>query len=382
MASNYGNTNAGTWVVSDGHGGFTTNFGSVNKDTTGALFAWNRGQSSWNAGFLHLYPITMFLGVILAFLTVAYFWKRMKYSWDTLYILVIIIVPTSIIGARLWFLISSGNPDYWHDWYKLEGLSIQGGVMASGLSASLYLWFQRHHIDFRTAAGIILPAVIVGQAIGRWGNFDNHEVYGAQVNGDSLNWLTFIKPHMLINDTSTGIISYRQPFFFYESMINLIGYLLLVWVLLRRNWVKPGATGAMYLMYYGITRIIMEPLRDPADIMKVNGFPMSVLIAAIWIAVGLILFIWWQGLTRPFDKWAQVIFPKKILNKFKKEYKAIYPVKPRKKFFFGEEVETKGSILLYWGKEVPNKVKLYVPVVKNEKWSKREINQGYKNKKK
>lgn len=429
MASNYGNLEFGAWVHQV-NGKWETH--GVTQ-AAGDSWAWFRGSSSWNLGFLHLYPITMFLGVIVAFLTVAYFWKRMKYSWDTLYILVIIIVPTSIVGARLWFLVSSGNSEYWQHWYKLEGLSIQGGVMASGLAASAYLWFQRHHIDFRTAFGIILPAVIVGQAIGRWGNFDNHEVYGAQMSGDALNWLTFIKPHMLIMDPNTNVIAYRQPFFFYESMFNLLGYLILVWVLQRKNWVKPGVPGALYLMYYGVTRLIMEPLRDPADIMTIGWFQMSVFIAAMWIVVGFFLFVWFQGLTRPFDKWAKVtawpvvwaitmmfrhihfalmlfvnkmimlMFGKKVsvwtknrqsdlvkrrsrkisINDcFKKEYEAIYPVKPRRKFFFGEEVETKGSVLLYWGKEVPNKVKLYIPVSKEQKWSKREINQGYKNKRK
>lgn len=381
MASNYGNLEYGAWVHQSSNGAWEQT-GHYDQGA-GDRWAWFRGEPSWNLGFLHTYPMTMFLGVIISFLTVAFFWKRMKYSWDLLYILVIIIVPTSILGARLWFLIASGSNANWSEFFKFSGLSIQGGVMASGTAACIFVWTKRHMIDFRTVVGIILPAVIIGQAIGRWGNFDNHEVYGAAVKESSLNWLTFIKPHMLIiNDRySSQPAEYRHPFFFYESMFNLLGYLVLVWVLLRKNWVKPGVTAALYLIYYGVTRIIMEPLRDPSDIMKIGNFPTSILIAGIWIFAGLILFVWWQGLTRPFDKVVTKILPKSLLEKFKKEYQTIYPVKPRRVFFVGQTVEYKKSILMYWGKEKPNKVKLYIPVTNDPKWSKKELNQGFKNKK-
>lgn len=373
MALHYGETNAGSWVHQAADGTWSVD----HTQTADSLWAWNRGQPSWTVGFLHTYPITMFLGVIIAFLSVAYFWRRMKYSWEILQIMVIIIVPSAILGARLWYLMSEGG---WDRWYQLSGLSIQGGVMGAMIAVIPFVLSKRHSVDFRTVCGIVIPAVIIGQAIGRWGNFDNHEVYGKIIDGKQLDWLTFIKPQMLIIETDVhGIqsIGYRHPFFFYESMLNLIGYLVILWLLQRKNWVKPGVPAAIYFMWYGVTRFIMEPLRTEVDIMKWGDMPISTFIAGVWVFVGVVFFVWWQGFTKPFDKWFLALFPKATTWKLRlREYEAIYPVKPRRVFFFGEKKETRGKYFIYFGKEVPNKVKLYLPVDNSPKWSKREINKG------
>lgn len=362
---------ASNWGI-EGHG----RFGDASSEFHGE-WIWRRGEPSWQAGFLHTYPITMFLGVIIAFLSVAYFWKRMKYSWEILQIMVIIIVPSAIVGARLWYLISEGG---WDKWYVLSGLSIQGGVMGAMIAVIPYVLSKRSAVDFRTVIGIVIPAVIIGQAIGRWGNFDNHEVYGRVVEGSKLDWLTFIKPHMLIWDYDTAgnvVEGYRHPLFFYESMLNLLGYLVILWLLQRKNYVKPGVPAAIYFIWYGLTRIIMEPLRVESDIMRWGSVSISGLVAGLWILVGVVFFVWWQGFTKPLDKWFLALFPN--ANKWNlKTYKAITPVKPRKVFFFGEKKETKGKYLLYFGPEVPNKVKLWLPVEHNSRWSKREINRGKK----
>ena len=367
MAINRGDAAYGRWVVENSDGTFSSG-------SSGDLWAWYRGKPSWDLSFLHTYTLTMFLGFLIAFLSVCYFWKRMKYSWEILQIMLIIIVPSSIVGARLWFLISEGG---WSQWYLFSGLSIQGGVMGALVAVLPFLWSKRYAIDVRTVLGIAIPAVLIGQAIGRWGNFDNHEVYGKIIDGSSLNWLTFIKPRMLISDAQGA--HYRIPLFFYESMINLAMYIILLWVIQRKNWFKPGVPAALYLIIYGITRIIMEPLRDPVDIMTWGSLHASSFIAGAWILAGFILFIWFQGLTRPFDKWALKIFPEKWLNKFQKEYKVITPIKPRRIFFFGELVETKGKYFWYFGEKVENRVKIWLPE-NNQKWSKREINSGNRQK--
>lgn len=312
--------------------------------------SWNRGTPSWEVGFLHTYPLTMFLGVIISFLTVAYFWHKQKYSWELLQIILILVIPGGIIGARLWFLISEGG---WNQWYFLSGLSIQGGIMGASIFVSPFLYYRRNVIDIRTAIGIILPSIIIGQAIGRWGNYDNHEVYGEVVSGSSLDWMGEMKKHMYIEG------QYRTPLFFYEFLTSTIGYLLIIWVLLRKNWVKPGVTAALYLIWYGIVRASMEPLRDPVDIMKWGSLPISLFLATIMILLGIGLAVWWQFLS-----------PKK--------YDLIQPIKLRKKFFFGPLSDMKKKYV-FFGDEVPNKVSIWLP--NNEgsrKWSKREINKGKK----
>ena len=316
--------------------------------------SWERGQTSWEVGFLHTYPITMFLGVIVSFLSIAYFWRKQKYSWEMLQLLLILIVPGSIIGARLWSLISTGG---WDTWYILSGLSIQGGVMGAFIFAGPLLYFRRNAFDVRTILGIIVPNVILGQAIGRWGNFANHEVFGRVTSSDSLNWMTSLKSHMFIHITNLNHGEYRQPLFFYEFMTSLVGYIFMVLILLRKNWVKPGVTAGIYLIYYGIVRTSMEPLRDEVDILKWGSLPISLFISVVSIFIGLGLSIWWQFLS-------------------KKKYDLIQPTKERRLFLFGKKSDTKKKYL-FFGDVIPNKVRIWLPDnTLEKKWSKREINKG------
>lgn len=340
--------------------------------------SWDRSQKAWEVGFLHTYPITMFLGVLISFLTIAYFWKKQKYSWEILQVLVILIVPGSIIGARLWYLISEGG---WEQWYFLSGLSIQGGVMGALIAGSPFLYSRRHAVDMRTVYGIIIPNVIIGQAIGRWGNFANHEVYGGIVSGDSLNWMGGMKSHMFIEG------HYRAPLFFYEFISSLIGWFVMTWILLRKNWVKPGVTAAIYLVWYGIVRISMEPLRAEIDIMKWGTLPISTLLAGFMIAIGLGLFVWLQFtneiskflLTKSSDKnsW----WNRTLTKAQKPKYEMIKPIKERRQFWFGSKSDQKKQYVLF-GKELDNRVNIWLPIKDDDKWSKRELNRGEKNKEK
>jgi len=331
---------------------------------------WIRSEPTWSLGFLHTYQITMFVGIILSFLTVVWFWRRQKYSWQILQILVIIIVPSAIVGARLWFLIANGDKADWAHFYKFQGLSIHGGVLFSTLAAMWFLTYRKNSVDMRTAIGIILPSILIGQAVGRFGNMDNHEVYGRIVSGSSLDWMGAMKQHMYIKTNFYDVAHWRTPLFFYESMTSLFGYVFIVWILLQFNLVKPGVTGALYLLWYGIVRVSMEPLRDPVDIMKWGDFPVSVFLAALSIILGLVLLIWWQGFTKPFDKLILVLFPETLLNKVTKGYKLIRPTKPRR--FAGGKTTRKQFYL--FGEEVENRVKIWLPDARVDKESKRKMN--------
>ena len=338
--------------------------------------SWRKGEKIWSAanGYIHLYPIFIGLGFFVAFLTVCYFWWKQKYSWEILQIILIIVCPSAIIGARLWELIVVGG---WSRWYYLSGLSIQGGVVGAFIAVFPYAYSKRKVIDFRTTLGIIIPSILIGQAIGRWGNFANHEVYGGIVSDpDSLNWLPrFIKDNMFIHG------KYRQPLFLYESLFNLLGYILIVWVILRKNWLKPGTTAALYLIWYGILRAIINPFRNEDDTLFIKGVAVSWVIALIWIAVGIFFFIWWQFLTRPFDKLSQKIIPQKMQNIFKKEYKSIYPIKPRRKFLFGSKTDYKKKYY-FFGPQVENHVKIWIPADKLVTKSKKQINRDFSQRKK
>ena len=276
--------------------------------------AWVASSPSWSWYFFHSYNILMMLGILLSFLTVAYFWKRQKYSWDNLQVLIILIIPSAIIGARFYTLIFDGG---WATWYKLAGMSIYGGVIGALIPGGIYLYIRRNTIDYRIVLGMMLPAVLLGQTIGRWGNFDNHEVYGKLVSGSSLNWLTFIKPHMFIYhsvenlDPTNPLVkaitdmsgnhyhaAYRAPIFFYESMLSFAGYLVLIWVFLDRGITMPGVTGGLYLAYYGVIRLILQTQRD-SDPMNTSYFghshiSVNLVVSSILIIIGIFIAVTWQ----------------------------------------------------------------------------------------
>ena len=345
--------------------------------------SWIAGSQLWGWKFIHGYSLMIFLGVLASCLTIIYFWRRYKYSWEILQILMIITIPTAIIGSRFYTLIFDGG---WHQWYRFSGLSIYGALIFSIPTGCVYIWTKRHAVDFRTVVSIVVPTILIGQAIGRWGNFLNHEIYGEVVSEKSLEWTTFIKKQMYIDG------HYRAPIFLYESIASGIGYFIIVWVINRKSFLKPGASGGVYALWYGTERLILQLFRDPSQASWLDDnkeIPLNLVVSVLFIIAGTFFLVWFQFLTRPFSKLtirigkysrtiSLVPLPQAIQNHFKKEYQVIFPIKPRRIFFIGKLVKTKKQYLYFFGKNVPNKIKLYIPIPNQKKWSKREINRDQK----
>lgn len=271
-----------------------------------------------------IYAFVIVLGMIASIITIAFFWKREGYKLDHFYTLVAITIPTSIIGARLGFIVERlvvGDIAHLAHWYNPRegGMSIQGGVFLPTIANLIYAYYRRKDFDWRKAFSFILPAVLIGQAIGRWGNFTNHEVYGKMdETGSTVNWLgSFIRDNMYITD-SNGSTGLRVPLFFYEFLTSLFGYIILVWVFNLFSWLKPGTTGALYIIYYGIVRSSMEFLREEA---YVYYFVLSVLM----IIIGLLLFVRFQFFANYTLEW-------KDKFKFKLVYKQRYTKSIEKKW--------------------------------------------------
>jgi phosphatidylglycerol:prolipoprotein diacylglycerol transferase len=145
------------------------------------------------------------------------------------------------------------------------------------------VFYKRKDIDIIQAVDWVVPTILVAQAIGRWGNFFNQEVYGDVADVSNWMWLpTFIREQMTIGG------QFRIPLFFIESMINLTGFVVLrfgMGVGLAR-WIKKGDIALGYLVWYGLTRGIMEPLRDPTYNMGNQG-QWSVIWGWLFFAIGL-----------------------------------------------------------------------------------------------
>ena len=197
------------------------------------------------------------------------------------------LIIVSIIGARIYYCIFNLDYYLYHllDIFKIweGGLAIHGGIIASIIFITIYT--KKHHINLLQLLDIFVPALILGQAIGRWGNFFNQEAYGPMTTYShlsSLNIPKFIIKGMYING------HYFEPTFYYESIGCLIG---LVFILIYKYTLqkKDGELTSLYLIIYGIIRIFIESLRT--DSLMFYSIKVAQLVSLLMIIIGIILFI-------------------------------------------------------------------------------------------
>ena len=193
--------------------------------------------------------------------------KKVKYvglTADHLLEFFICIVPVAILGARLIYVVMRPAEYFvirnFMDFIEIfaiwdGGVSIMGAVpFAAGMA---WLWCRWRKIDFATLVDVLFPAVLLGQCIGRWGNFFNQEIYGAPVLNASQQWFPFA---VYIDGLHAAVPGWYQAAFFYESLMTGIAFFAVLFVTnrLRIRW---GGT-LCYLFSYGTIRFFMEFVRD------------------------------------------------------------------------------------------------------------------------
>jgi phosphatidylglycerol:prolipoprotein diacylglycerol transferase len=202
----------------------------------------------------------------------------------------IVAFPAGILGARLWYVwgqweLEFASQPFWKIFAVWEGgLAIMGGALGGALAGILYVYLKRKDVPIIKTLDFAVPTILVAQAIGRWGNFFNQEVYGAIADVEA--WMslpTFIREQMTING------SFRIPLFFIESMINFSGYLVIRYGVGEglKRYRKQGDLALLYLVWYGLTRGIMEPLRNPLYNMG-NAGDWSFIWGWVFFSVGLV----------------------------------------------------------------------------------------------
>lgn len=181
---------------------------------------------------------------------------------DTLFIVAFLF---GILGARLWYCFVLepeyflANPAQILVGIVNGGLAVQGGAILGVIAGVSYVLIFRKYIGVRRAMDIAIPTILLAQAIGRWGNFFNQEVFGAEVTRETLWFLpTIVKNNMYIEG------AYRMPLFFIESCMNITGYFVIRYVLGKACKFKEGLgiQASAYLVWYGMTRVVLELLRD------------------------------------------------------------------------------------------------------------------------
>lgn len=209
------------------------------------------------------YGIIISFGIILATLITIKEAKKKGYNEDLVIDLLLFAIPASILGARLYYVLFSWDKyrDNLKDIFNIRqgGLAIHGALIAAVLVTIIYSKVK--NISFWTIADMFAPGIILGQGIGRWGNFVNQEAHGGPTN---LPW------GIIINGEKV------HPTFLYESLWNFLVFAFLLWFRKNKSKVK-GETFLLYIALYSLGRLFIEGLRT--DSLMFLGFRVAQLIS-------------------------------------------------------------------------------------------------------
>lgn len=240
-------------------------------------------------GFIKIYwySVMILLGCITGYLVAKGEAKKFEIPRDYMFNLFFYLIIFSIIGARLYYVVFNWN---YYSKHLIEiiqiwngGLAIHGGIVF-GLLFTIFYTKKYKFSTFRIL-DILVVGLLIGQAIGRWGNFFNGEAHGPATTLSQLQSL-FIPEFIIEGMKINGV--YYHPTFLYESLWCLIGFIVILFVR-RMRYIKVGQVTSFYLIWYGIGRFLIESLRT--DSLMFFGLKQAQIVSVIMIVVGVIIFI-------------------------------------------------------------------------------------------
>ena len=248
---------------------------------------------AFDFGFIQIYwySITMLLGVILGGIIVYFELKRLKLSTEYFFNMLFYTIIFAFIGARLYYVLFnldyylnniSEIPAVWHG-----GLAIHGGILGGSITILIYsLKHRKNKDEILKYLDISSLGIIVGQIVGRWGNFFNQEAHGGITTKEFLESIHI--PNFIIEGMTINGIVYH-PTFLYESLLNLIGFIALL-IISRIKKLKNGMILSSYLIWYSIVRFFIETMRT--DSLMIGKLKMAQVISIILFVLGIALFIY------------------------------------------------------------------------------------------
>lgn len=268
------------------------------------------------------YSLMILIGMGIAFLLGIREGNKLGIHTNDIIDGVLIIVPLSIIGTRLWYVIFEFGDTYLPVFQNQGfgagllsiidissgGLAIHGGFITAFISA--YVYTKKKGINIFSAFDIMVPGFLIAQASGRWGNFFNQEAHGGIIGGtndagvalqswdqqraflsETLHLPDWITNQMFIQNTnpSAPIVGYYHPTFLYESMWNVVGFIIVL-ILRRTKLVKNGDMLAFYLIWYGVGRFFIEGMRTDSLYIGNTGLRTAQIISIIMV-LGAIVYL-------------------------------------------------------------------------------------------
>lgn len=239
------------------------------------------------------YGIIITSAMLIGLLVAIQLSKKIKLKSDDILEMFLIAIPFAIVFARLGYVIVRPYEFYIIESFNFQdfinmiaiwdgGITILTGVPGGVLGA--YIWCKWRKVDFVRLVDTIIVVVLLSQAIGRWGNFFNQEIYGASITNPA--WQFF--PSAVYIARAGG---FYQATFFYESVLNIIAFISMYQITRRLNIRGKGAL--LYAIFYGTIRFVMEFMRDDGDIYEVINFSqiiIGVVILAAAVTLGILIY--------------------------------------------------------------------------------------------
>ncbi len=233
---------------------------------------------------IYLYGVVIALGFILAILYCSKRAPEFGLKADDFYDFMIWLIPCSILGARLYYVLFQGEYYFSHPKEILAiwqgGLAIYGGIIAGILTC--WAVCRKKKISVLAMLDLCCFGLLIGQALGRWGNFFNREAFGAETD-------IFCRMGLTAPD---GTTVYVHPTFLYESLWNLTGLAFLVWFSKHGKRRFNGQCILIYFLWYGLGRAWIEGLRTDSLYIGSSGIRVSQLLSIVLILIsGTVLFL-------------------------------------------------------------------------------------------
>ncbi|MEG0771282.1 MAG: prolipoprotein diacylglyceryl transferase [Clostridia bacterium] len=251
----------------------------INLNINSVAFSIGNFQIYW-------YAICITVGFLLALVYALLNRKRFNLTEDNILDSILLGVPLAIICARLYYvLFDLGSFHSFWDVIDLRngGIAIYGGIIGAGIAGIILYKFRK--IDILSLFDVGALGFLIGQAVGRWGNFFNAEVYGVET---SLPWGMTIKGGY-VNAVSV------HPLFLYESLWNILGFVVLHFVSVKDKKRFKGKIALMYVAWYGIGRAFLEGLRNNEYVLKMfDTIYVSQIVALFSAVIAIVLIIVFQ----------------------------------------------------------------------------------------
>lgn len=269
---------------------------SITFEKLGLTFHINRYFEVFGTGLrIHWYAVIILVGVLLGFFYASRFAKKENLETDTLYDVLLWGLPSAIVMARLYYVVfhfSRYRDNLW-DVFRIwqGGIAIYGAVIGGVVSTYIYAKVKKRSVFQLFDMGAF--GLIVGQAIGRWGNFVNQEAFGTNTNsifamsGNVIRaQLVQLQKEGYALNPDLGV----HPTFLYESLWNLLGAVVLG--LFHKKKKHHGQIFFLYLLWYGVGRFFIEGLR--VDSLYFFSFRISQIVALCTAIAGLVMLIYFQ----------------------------------------------------------------------------------------